>query len=141
MAQTVPTLVCATISTTSRADGRMPNNDIVLFRYADVLLMRAEALVRQGMPQKAVVYFNQVRQRAGAGALQTVTLNDICRERLLEFCWEGWRRNDMIRFGIFCEPYDLKQTADFEQDHHTIVFPIPADLMAMHPDWQQNKGY
>ena len=126
---------------TSRADGRMQNNDIVLFRYADVLLMRAEALVRQAKPQEAVAYFNQVRQRAGAATLPTVTLDDILRERLLEFCWEGWRRNDLIRFGTFCEPYDLKQTAGFEQDRHTIVFPIPADLITMHPDWQQNKGY
>ena len=126
---------------TARADGRMQNNDIVLFRYADVLLMQAEALARQGEPQQAAVYYNMVRERVGADTKQEVSLDDICRERLLEFCWEGWRRNDMIRFGIFCEPYDLKVEAGFESDRHTIVFPIPADLMTMHPDWQQNSGY
>ena len=126
---------------TARADGRMPNNDIVLFRYADVLLMRAEALVRQQRSAEATTYYNMVRERAGAATATGVTLADIYRERLLELCWEGWRRNDMIRFGTFCQPYDLKQQAAHEQDRHTTVFPIPADLRAMHPDWQQNPGY
>ena len=126
---------------TARADGRMQNNDIVLFRYADVLLMRAEALVRQGKAEEATTYYNKVRARAGAATAASVALDDIYRERLLELCWEGWRRNDMIRFGTFCLAYDLKQSADHERDRHTTVFPIPADLMSMHPDWQQNPGY
>jgi len=126
---------------TSRADGRMGNNDIVLFRYADALLMRAEALLHLGETTEATACYNQVRERVSSSVADTVTFGLIYRERLLELMWEGWRRNDMIRFGTFCQAYDLKRTIDHEADGHTIVFPIPDDLIAMHPSWEQNPGY
>ena len=124
-------------------DGNQSNNDIVLFRYADVLLMQAEALIRLGRADEAADPFYQVRKR-GSGLEpdnQPVTLDMIYHERLLELMWEGWRRNDMIRFDTFHQPYDLKEITDMETDRHTIVFPIPANLMQMHPDWKQNPGY
>lgn len=131
------------VDPTARADGRLINNDIVLFRYADVLLMQAEALIRLGRADEAADPFYQVRKR-GSGLEsdnQPVTLDMIYHERLLELMWEGWRRNDMIRFDTFHQPYDLKEITDMETDRHTIVFPIPANLMQMHPDWKQNPGY
>jgi len=126
---------------TSRADGRMGNNDIVLFRYADALLMRAEALLHLGDVAEATVCYNMVRERVSSPTTEAVTFDLLYKERLLELMWEGWRRNDMIRFGTFCQAYDLKQSVSHEADGHTIVFPIPADLIAMHPDWEQNPGY
>ncbi len=115
-------------------DATVGRNDIVLFRYADVLLMRAEALVRLGRNASSEV--NAVRSRAGAAELELPpTLDDIYYERWRELMWEGWHRNDMIRFG--------KWTTDGlnPANDHTTVFPIPEDMMVMHPKWIQNSGY
>ena len=69
------------------------------------------------------------------------TLATIQEERILELSQEGWRRNDMIRFGIYTQPYtDHPQSAN-DQKGYTIVFPIPGDLLTMNPSWTQNPGY
>ena len=107
-------------------DSNVGKNDIVLFRYADVLLMIAEAKLRRGMDPSIEVA--EVRDRVGADPLGKVPdLDDIYHERWKELMWEGWHRNDMIRFG--------KWTG------HTTVFPIPADMLFLHSDWKQNDGY
>ena len=133
------------IDPNSFADGRLINNDIVLFRYADMVLMYAEACYRLGENEEALNALNMVYNRSNnfAYAKPYTEVNDdnLLRERLMEFMWEGWRRNDLIRFGRFNKPYDLKTDASDEADGHTIVFPIPADMMVMHPDWKQNPGY
>lgn len=129
----------------SRDDGRLMNNDIVLFRFADMILMYAEACYRLGDKESAVAAINKVYSRSNYPETwpSYTEVNDdiLLRERLMEFMWEGWRRNDLIRFGRFNKPYDLKTDASHEADGHTIVFPIPADLLVMHPDWKQNPGY
>lgn len=121
-------------------DGTLMDNDIVLFRYADALLMRAEAKLRNGEDGSAD--FNAVRQRVGASP-RPFTLENLYDERLLELCWEGWRRQDMIRFhqykslftgDIFDDPID-------ESDGHTTVYPIPGDMLILNPHFTQNKGY
>ena len=122
----------------ANADGRACNNDIVLFRYADVLLMKAEALVRCGLSGNE--QFNMVRTRVGLPSAEA-TLENILHERMVELAWEGWRRNDMIRFGIFTHPYTDRPQLNDEQSGFTTVFPIPADIMVMHPTWRQNPGY
>ncbi len=129
---------------TARMDSKLINNDIVLFRYSDALLMRAEALVRMGNGELAYPSFSEVRNRGTysfATIPSVITLDMIYKERLLELMWEGWRRNDMIRFGTYNTAYDLKDYAEHEADGHTIVFPIPTALLQMHPDWKQNPGY
>ena len=118
-------------------DGKLMDNDIVLFRYADVLLMLAEAKVRNGEDGQAP--FNLVRERAKMPLLPA-TLNNICNERMIELAWEGWRRNDMIRFGIYKSTYDGPDSVD-ESDHHTIVFPIPNDVISLNTNLRQNPGY
>ena len=118
-------------------DGKLVDNDIVLFRYADVLLMRAEAKVRLGLDGSAD--FNAVRARVGA-APRECTLANILDERLLELCWEGWRRPDLIRFGQYKSLYEGPGAVD-ESDGHTTVFPIPADVRALNQNLTQNPGY
>ena len=118
-------------------DGKLIDNDIVLFRYADVLLMRAECKVRLG--QDGSADFNAVRERAGA-APRDCTLDNILDERLLELCWEGWRRPDLIRFNRYKSLYEGSDTID-ESDGHTTVFPIPADVRALNNNLTQNPGY
>lgn len=122
----------------ANADGRACNNDIVLFRYADVLLMVAEAKVRNG--EDGQQELSEVRSRVGLPPVEA-TLDNILHERYLELAWEGWRRNDMVRFGIYGNKYTAHEPSSIDQSGASIVFPIPADLMTMHPSWTQNPGY
>ena len=118
-------------------DGKLVDNDIVLFRYADVLLMRAECKVRLG--QDGSDDFNAVRDRVSA-LPRPCTLENLLDERLLEFCWEGWRRSDLIRFHQYKSLYDGPGAID-ESDGHTEVYPIPADACALNKNLTQNPGY
>jgi hypothetical protein len=122
----------------ANADGRNCNNDIVLFRFADVLLMRSEALVRDG--QNGDLDLNRVRKRAEV-PMRTATLETIQNERMLELSQEGWRRNDMIRFGRFTQSYTDHEPSATDRNGCSIVFPIPSDLLTMNPSWEQNPGY
>lgn len=126
------------VDRTGYNDGKNPNNDIVLFRYADVLLMKAEAAVRNG--GNGNTEMNLVRSRSGMGN-RTATLDNILAERLMELMWEGWRRNDLIRFNRFHQSYDLRTAPTTEADRHTIVFPIPSRALALNEKLKQNKGY
>ena len=123
-------------------DGKLMDNDIVLFRYADVLLMRAEAYLRNGQPDLGQADFDAVRRRSWMST-RPLTMENIYDERLLELCWEGWRRQDMIRFGRYESLFqgdDHNAKVD-ESDAHTTVFPIPDAVMAMNHFMVQNKGY
>ena len=121
-------------------DGRLMDNDIVLFRFADVLLMRAEAKLRNGMDGQAD--YNAVRERAPMPT-KKISLQNLLDERLLELCWEGWRRQDLIRFGQYESLFmgDLFDDKVDESDGHTTVYPIPADILTLNPNLTQNKGY
>lgn len=125
------------VDPTGTKDGTQSDNDIVLFRYADVLLMKAEALVRNG--KNGDEPLNQVRDRVFAPH-RTATLATILDERLLELAWEGWRRNDLIRFGLFTRAYTDRPQLPGEASGYTIVFPIPGKIPALTGD-SQNPGY
>jgi len=114
--------------------------DFPLFRYSDVLLMKAECLYRLGSPAAALTYTAPVRQRAGLSnfALPAFTLDSIYNERGREFVWEGWRREDQIRFGHF---EDAKQFKPVDPDTHARLFPIPTTAIAQDPNLKQNPGY
>ena len=126
------------VDRTSYMDGKLQSNDIVLFRYADVLLMKAEAKVRKG--ENGDVELNKVRARVGMPN-RPATLSNILEERLLELVWEGWRRQDLIRFGKFTEAYDLRTPLLGESSGFTTVFPIPQKCIDLNPKLVQNKGY
>lgn len=121
-------------------DGKLSDNDIVLMRFADVLLMKCEALLRDGKPgREADALLNVVRERAFA-VPRTATLDNVLDERLLELAWEGWRRNDLIRFDRFTAPIPDRPTLPSELDGHTIVYPIPGEPRSITGD-PQNPGY
>ena len=126
------------IDRTAYANGKLQDNDIVLFRYADVLLMKAEAKIRNG--EDGSEQLNQVRRRAGM-PIRSATLDNILEERLLELMWEGWRRQDLIRFGKFCQSYDQRPQLPSERDGHTIVFPIPDKALKLNKQLRQNPKY
>ena len=120
--------------------GKIMDNDIVLFRYADVLLMRAEAKLRNGMD--GYDDFNAVRKRARMPE-RPLTMKNLLDERLLELAWEGWRRQDLIRFGQYESLFEgdqWDQKVD-ESDGHTTVFPIPGSMISFNPNLTQNYGY
>lgn len=119
-------------------DGKLMENDIVLFRYADVLLMKSEAKVRDG--RNGDEELNQVRTRVGAPE-RTATLDNLLAERQLELAWEGWRRQDLIRFGQFTRSYNSRPQLPNEESGYTIVFPIPEKTRQMNPGWEQHPGY
>lgn len=119
-------------------DGKLMENDIVLFRYADVLLMKSEAKVRDG--RNGDEELNQVRTRAGASEC-TATLESLLAERQMEFAWEGWRRQDLIRFGQFTRGYSSRPQLPGEESGYTTVFPIPEKIRQMNPGWGQHPGY
>ena len=81
------------------------SNDFPVFRLADVILMKAEALMRLngGANDEAVELVNKVRSRAKAKSYTTatLTLDELCNERCRELMWEGHRRQDLIRFDRF----------------------------------------
>lgn len=126
------------VDRTSYMDGKLQSNDIVLFRYADALLMKAEAKVRNG--ENGDEELNKIRARVGM-PYRKATLDNILEERLLELVWEGWRRQDLIRFGKFTGAYDLRTPLQGESSGYTTVFPIPQKCIDLNSELVQNKGY
>lgn len=119
-------------------NGGAASNDFVVYRYADVLLMKAEALFNIGNAGGAKLVMDQVRARAGLPALASdPTLTDILDERGRELCWEGHRRQDLIRFGKFTAARDFKPASP----QHVTVFPIPTSAINANQNLKQNKGY
>ena len=116
------------------------NNDWVVFRYADVLLMKAEAILRggNGSEAAALALVNSIRENRGVAPFTTLTLDNLLAERGRELYWEGWRRQDLIRFGKFLEPWQEKPA---DAGPHTLVYPIPSQQIAVNPNLQQNPGY
>ena len=126
------------VDRTSYMDGKLQSNDIVLFLYADALLMKAEAKVRNG--ENGDEELNRIRARVGM-PYRKATLDNILEERLLELVWEGWRRQDLIRFGKFTGAYDLRTPLQGESSGYTTVFPIPQKCIDLNSELVQNKGY
>ena len=129
-----------TIDKNGTKDGKLTDNDIVLFRLADVYLMEAEAKFRNG--EGGQDEYNAIRDRVNMPR-RPISLQNLLDERLLELCWEGWRRQDLIRFGQFKSLYegeDIEPVVD-ESDGHTTVFPIPGDILIQNENLTQNPGY
>ena len=123
-------------------NSRNQSNDLPIFRYADILMMKAEALTRQGTGG-AKELFNQIRTYAGAPTLTSEpTLKEIYDERGREFFDENWRRNDMIRFGHYEDEFfpHYKDFPDANFDKRHRIFPIPQSDIDLN-GWEQNPGY
>lgn len=123
------------------------NNDMVVFRYADIMMMKAESLMRMNgnaATQQAVDLVNEVRARsfnAGDPAAKytsaTLTMDELLNERGREFAYEMFRREDLIRFGHFGDAWWEKEATDA----HYNIFPIPFDVVTANPALKQNPGY
>ena len=127
------------------------NNDLVIWRYADALLLKAEAEYRMGNKAEALTIVNEVRARVAATPRTELTLNDILDERMLELAWEGVRRPDQIRFCTFTEPTADRfkgvthnaSAGDYNDDTqgYTMVYPIPYAVLNLNKKLNQNPGY
>ena len=140
--------------------GSQPNmsNDYAVFRFADVLLMKAEALWRNGMDAEALALVNQIRVRAGVAELTTldgplsfdlaggdVSGGELFSEIGREMFYENHRRQDLIRWGFFTDvdkwalPYNNPDV--LVTDDYTTLFPIHRDQRDANPNLLQNPGY
>lgn len=120
---------------------RNQNNDVPMFRYSDIILMKAEAILRGGTPtlsQTALSLANDLRaNRTTSPAWTNITLDSIYNERSREFVMETWHRNDMIRFGKFENKWGFK--IDDNPAHR--IFPIPTAALVVNSKLTQNPGY
>ncbi|WP_074490071.1 RagB/SusD family nutrient uptake outer membrane protein [Mucilaginibacter polytrichastri] len=119
---------------------RNQSNDVPVFRLADVMLTKAEAILRGANStygETPLGLLNQVRARSGAGALLQIDLQTILDERGRELAFEGWRRNDLIRFGKWENQWGYK--TDANPNHR--IYPIPAIQRQLSPKLLQNPGY
>ncbi|SFD19070.1 RagB/SusD family nutrient uptake outer membrane protein [Flavobacterium phragmitis] len=120
--------------------------DMVMLRYAEIFMMRAEAKLRKGDNAGALADMNAVRTSRTArapipAALPAINLDILYREYGFEFYWEGLRRNTQIRFSHFEDKWTEKSDADVNKR----LFPIPQvaiDGASNTPGYLvQNKGY
>ncbi|SEW13356.1 RagB/SusD family nutrient uptake outer membrane protein [Chitinophaga arvensicola] len=119
------------------SSGNNASNDFIFFRYADVVLMKAEALIRTNNAGAALLIVNDLRGKRGASQIGSTDLTQILAERGRELYWEGWRRQDLIRFGKFLDAWQLKTVSDPKY----LVYPIPTSDLAVNPNLKQNPGY
>jgi hypothetical protein len=120
----------------------LPDNDLTspvnyrVIRYADILLMAAEAHFHLGNNSIAQQLVNQVRVRAGVPGIPVQSLNDIYKERRFELSGEGHRFFDLVRTGQAAQYID-----GFVLGKHEL-FPIPqVEIDLAGGNWPQNSGY
>lgn len=114
------------------------DNDWAYLRYSDVLLMKAEALLRNGNAAAGLIIVNTLRVARGATPLASLTLDNLLDERGRELYYEGWRRQDLIRFGKYLNAWQEKAA---DSGPRNLLFPIPSSQLAVNPNLTQNPGY
>ena len=131
--------------------------DRKIMRYAEVLLLAAEANLQAGQPDKALYDINQIRERAKETPLTSVTLDDIKTEKRLELCLESTRFQDLVRWGDAKKAlasqgkeipnysskgvsWDFSNSTFGFQDKHMLL-PIPLKERELNPNIQQNTGW
>lgn len=126
---------------------RFGGNDIPIFRYADILLTKAEAILRGATPtldDTPASLINEVRDCSNAPHIEgTPTLQDLLDERGREFICEMWRRQDLIRFGQFEKDWGWKNTVNpkAKTELWRRLMPIPLGVMETNTNWKQNGNY
>ena len=119
------------------SDGAFPGN-LIVFRYADAHLMKAEAILRGGTSgETALGIVNELRALRQASPLASLDEQTLLDERGRELYIEFWRRHDQIRFGTFTDTWEFKESTDPDRR----LFPIPATALISNPNLTQNPGY
>jgi hypothetical protein len=128
--------------------------DMPIFRLSEQYLIYAEAALRSGadVTTTALPYINKIRTRAygqsAAGNITAgqLTLQFILDERARELYWEGFRRTDLIRYGLFTGstylwPYKGNVKNGTSVPDFRALYPIPDQDRAVNPNLSQNPGY
>lgn len=122
--------------------GQFLSNDFAIFRYADVLLSKAEAIARKNNDWNDPITLslvNQIRQKhGGVDDFVTMDADKMLAERGRELFAESHRRVDMIRFGKFTDAFQFHPT---DADDHVTIFPVPLAQLQANPNLEQNDGY
>ena len=140
-----------------------PNNtddNWPIYRYADALLLMAEALNEQNNKQtEALSYLNQVRDRAFGAGVATITTTDqsllrviIAHERRIELAFENHRWHDLVRTGEAVDvmnaygielkkQYNYLVPQSYQVTESKLLYPIPRNEIELNPDLIQNPGY
>ena len=135
------------------------HNNIRMMRYAEVLLLAAEAHIKAGNAGKAAQYVNLVRERAKLASKSSVTMDDIILEKRLELCGESTRLQDMMRWRIADKmanqglsiptlnpngtvsytDFNTNATAGFKERHY--LLPFPQAELTLNDNITQNAGW
>ncbi|MCD6200423.1 MAG: RagB/SusD family nutrient uptake outer membrane protein [Bacteroidales bacterium] len=121
------------------------DNDIPIYRYADMILLKAEALNVLGQTAAAVTELNKTRNRAGIGDYTGATdqaslATEILIERARELCYENKHWEDLVRANKVPQ-YVPNYFANRGTDLRYIYWPIHDDLIAVNPELVQTDGY
>lgn len=129
------------------ADNSWPNTDIPFFRLAEAYLTLAEANYRLGGDNSVTVNaINKLRSRANASTLVAATEQDLIDEWGREFYFEGRRRSDLVRFGLFTSGsylWDWKGGTYAGNGVNSTynIYPIPYTELSANENMTQNPGY
>lgn len=130
-------------------------SSMIKIRYADILLLKAEALIGKGDYANAAAVVNLTRQRAGldplpasASANKESIMNAYMKERRLELALEGERWHDLVRWGLVEDVMNAAYTKDpdriplvYPYEQYSYKLPIPATAIDQNPNLVQNPGY
>lgn len=118
------------------------DNNFAIFRYADILLTKAEIIARKSSNWNdpiAMAIVNQIRtQHGGVTPFITMDATSFLAERSREMFAEAWKRQDMIRFGTYNNAYRFHAA---DADTHVNIFPIPETQINANKNLKQNPGY
>jgi starch-binding outer membrane protein, SusD/RagB family len=140
-------------STLAQHDLTGTDNNYMVTRYADALLMYAEALVGLGKQSEAVPYVNMVRNRAGLNGVtaDALDIEQILHERRLELAFEGHRYFDLVRTGKAIEKISWALMTPVSHDQrifttepieaYQLLLPIPVSEIEKDASLTQNTGY
>lgn len=126
------------------------STDFPMFRLADAYLIYAESAARGAADMgTAMGYVNELRQRAygdNSHNVSSMTPLEVLDERARELHWEGHRRTDLIRFGLFTSgeylwEYKGNSPSGAAVPDYINLYPLSADDVVANPNLQQNPGY
>ena len=131
------------------SDANFTDADFPIFRMADAYLMYAELAVVNGKGSigTALTYINALRTRGGAAIVTQNALNAdfILNERARELYWEGYRRQDLIRFNKYLSGYNWQWKGGSINGNNLpearLLFPIPNKYLNLNSNLTQNPGY
>jgi starch-binding outer membrane protein, SusD/RagB family len=119
---------------------RYSDNNIIVYRLADVKLMKAEALIKTNDVPSAMTIVNEIRSRAGLSAIsassQNDALNKLLNERRKEFAFEGKRWYDLLRTNKILE---FKTEPEFVKNRTLLA--VPQAEIDKNPKLTQNSTF